>query len=144
MYSLLTEKSASSLFRSVCRIGGKEGWFHGNWLWRLRGAVDRLLLGVRSVRGRRSSSSLRIGDVIDFWRIEDLKRDTMLLLGAEMKLPGKAWLQSRIDPEADKNRLLVKACYQPRAVFGKPYWCIFLPFHFFIFQSLIRQIEKRS
>jgi uncharacterized protein YbjT (DUF2867 family) len=143
-HSLLTEKSASSLFRSVCRIGGKEGWFHGNWLWRLRGAVDRLLLGVGSVRGRRSSSSLRIDDVIDFWRVEDLRRDTMLLLRAEMKLPGKAWLQFRIDPEADKKRLLVKAYYQPRGVFGKPYWYIFLPFHFFIFQSLIRQIEKRS
>ena len=143
-YSLLTEKSAASLFRSVCKIGGKEGWFHGNWLWRLRGAIDRLLLGVGSSRGRRSSSSLRIGDVIDFWRVEDLKRDAMLLLRAEMKLPGKAWLQFRIDRRGDKNRLSVNAYYQPRGLFGKPYWYIFLPFHFFIFQSLIRQIEKRS
>lgn len=143
-YSLLTEKSAASLFRSVCKIGGKEGWFHGNWLWRLRGAIDRLLLGVGSSRGRRSSSSLRIDDVIDFWRVEDLKRDAMLLLRAEMKLPGKAWLQFRIDRRGDKNRLSVNAYYQPRGLFGKPYWYIFLPFHFFIFQSLIRQIEKRS
>ncbi|HUV65324.1 MAG TPA: SDR family oxidoreductase [Sedimentisphaerales bacterium] len=143
-YSLVTEKSAASLFRSVCKIGGKEGWFHGNWLWRLRGAVDRLLLGVGSSRGRRSSSSLRIDDVIDFWRVEDLKRDTMLLLRAEMKLPGKAWLQFRIDPEGDKNRLFANAYYQPSGVFGKPYWYMFLPFHFFIFHSLIRQIEKRS
>jgi uncharacterized protein YbjT (DUF2867 family) len=143
-YSLVTEKSAASLFRSVGKIGGKEGWFHGNWLWRLRGAVDRLLLGVGSVRGRRSSSSLRIGDVIDFWRVENLRRDAMLLLRAEMKLPGKAWLQFRIDPQGDKNRLLVNAYYQPRGVFGKLYWYIFLPFHFFIFQNLIRQIEKRS
>ncbi len=143
-YSLLTEKSAASLFRSVCKIGGKGGWFHGNWLWRLRGAIDRLLLGVGSSRGRRSSSSLRIDDVIDFWRVEDLERDAMLLLRAEMKLPGKAWLQFRIDREGDKNRLSVNAYYQPRGLFGKPYWYIFLPFHFFIFQSLIRQIEKRS
>jgi uncharacterized protein YbjT (DUF2867 family) len=143
-YSLVTEKSAASLFHSVCKIGGKEGWFHGNWLWRLRGAVDRLLLGVGSVRGRRSSSSLRIGDVIDFWRVEDLRRDAMLLLRAEMKLPGKAWLQFRIDPQGDKNRLFVNAYYQPRGVFGKLYWYIFLPFHFFIFQNLIRQIEKRT
>ncbi len=154
-YSLLTEKSAASLFRSVCKIGGKEGWFHGNWLWRLRGAVDRLLLGVGSVRGRRSTSSLRIGDVIDFWRVEDLKREAMLLLRAEMKLPGKAWLQFRIDPEGThlgegasrsggKNKLSVNAYYQPRGVFGKPYWYMFLPFHFFIFHNLIRQIERRS
>jgi hypothetical protein len=143
-YSLLTEKSASSLFRSVCRIGGKEGWFHGNWLWRLRGAVDRVLLGVGSSRGRRSSSSLRINDVIDFWRVEDIKRDAMLLLRAEMKLPGKAWLEFRIDPQEGKNRLYVNAYYQPSGVFGKLYWYIFLPLHCFIFQSLIRQIEKRS
>ncbi len=143
-YSLLTEKSAASLFRSVCKIGGREDWFHGNWLWRLRGAIDRLLLGVGSVRGRRSSSSLRIGDVIDFWRVEDLKRDAMLLLRAEMKLPGKAWLQFRIDQQGDRNRLSVNAYYQPRGLFGKPYWYMFLPFHFFIFQSLIRQIEKRA
>lgn len=143
-YSLLTGKSAASLFRSVCKIGGKEGWFHGNWMWRLRGAIDRLLLGVGSSRGRRSSSSLRVDDVIDFWRVEDLKRDTMLLLRAEMKLPGKAWLQFKIDQEGNKNRLSVKAYYQPRGLFGRPYWYIFLPFHFFIFQSLIRQIEKRS
>ena len=143
-YSLVTEKDTASLFRSVCRIGGKEGWFHGNWLWRLRGAVDRLLLGVGSSRGRRSSSTLRIGDVIDFWRVEDLKQDSMLLLRAEMKLPGKAWLQFRIDPEADKNRLFVNAYYQPRGIFGHLYWYIFLPFHFFIFQNLIRQIERRS
>jgi uncharacterized protein YbjT (DUF2867 family) len=119
-HALLTEKNASSLFRSVCRIGGKEGWFHANCLWRLRGAIDGLFLGVGSLRGRRSSSSLRIGDVIDFWRVEDLKPDAMLLLRAEMKLPGKAWLQFSVDQEG----------------------C--LPFHFFIFQNLIRQIEKRS
>ncbi|MHC4330616.1 MAG: SDR family oxidoreductase [Planctomycetota bacterium] len=143
-HSLLTEKNASSLFRSVCRIGGKEGWFHTNCLWRLRGAIDGLLLGVGSLRGRRSSSSLRIGDVIDFWRVEDLKSDAMLLLRAEMKLPGKAWLQFSVDQEGVKNRLSVNAYYQPRGVFGRPYWYVCLPFHFFIFQNLIRQIEKRS
>ena len=143
-HSLVTQKSAASLFRSVCKIGGKGGWFHSNWLWRLRGAVDRLLLGVGSSRGRRSSSSLRINDVIDFWRVEDLKPDAMLLLRAEMKLPGKAWLQFKIEPQGEKNQLSVKAYYQPSGVFGKPYWYMFLPFHFFIFQNLIRQIEKRS
>jgi uncharacterized protein YbjT (DUF2867 family) len=143
-HSLLTEKNASSLFRSVCRIGGKEGWFHTNWLWWLRGAIDGLLFGVGSLRGRRSSSSLRIGDVIDFWRVEDLKPDAMLLLRAEMKLPGKAWLQFSVDQEGAKNRLSVNAYYQPRGVFGRPYWYVCLPFHFFIFQNLIKQIEKRS
>ena len=142
--SLLTEKDASSLFNSVCRIGGKEGWFHGNWLWRLRGMVDRILLGVGSARGRRSSSSLRIGDVIDFFRVEDLQNDSLLLLRAEMQLWGKAWLRFSIDQEGDKNRLSVNAYYQPNGLFGRIYWHMCLPLHFFIFHNLIRQIEKRS
>jgi len=143
-YSLLTEKDAPSLFHSICRVGGKEGWFYSNWLWRLRGAIDRLLLGVGSSRGRRSSSSLRVGDVIDFWRVEGLKHDAMLLLRAEMKLPGKAWLQFNVEPEGSGNRLSVTAYYQPRGLFGKPYWYVFLPFHFLIFRNLIEQIEKRA
>jgi len=143
-HSLLTKKDAASLFRSICRIGGKEGWFYSNWLWRLRGAIDRVLLGVGSSRGRRSSSSLRAGDVIDFWRVEDLQEDAMLLLRAEMKLPGKAWLQFNVDREGDGNRLSVNAYYQPAGVFGEPYWHMFLPFHFLIFHNLIKQIEKRA
>ncbi len=87
---------------------------------------------------------MRIGDVIDFWRVEDLGTDAMLLLRAEMKLPGKAWLQFSIDQQEGKNRLSINAYYQPRGVFGKLYWYMFLPFHFFIFRNLIRQIEKRS
>lgn len=142
--SLLTEKDASSLFNSVCRIGGDEGWFHGNWLWRLRGTVDRILLGVGSARGRRSSTNLRIGDVVDFFRVEDLQEDSVLLMRAEMKLWGKAWLRFSIDQEQDKNRLSVNAYYQPNGLFGKMYWYMCLPLHFFIFHNLIRQIEKRS
>jgi uncharacterized protein YbjT (DUF2867 family) len=143
-HSLLTPKNASSLFRSICGIGGKEGWFYSNWLWRLRGMIDRLLLGVGSLRGRRSFSSLRVGDVIDFWRVESLKQDAMLLLRAEMKLPGMAWLQFNVDPHEGGNRLSVKAYYQPAGLFGKPYWYACLPFHFLIFQNLIKQIEKRA
>jgi len=142
--SLLTGKSASSLFHSVCKVGGNEGWFHNNWIWRLRGMVDRILGGVGVARGRRSSSSLRINDVIDFWRVEDLKYNRRLLLRAEMKLPGKAWLEFSIDREADDNRLSSKAYYQPRGLFGKIYWYIFLPFHNIIFKGLLRQIEKRA
>jgi hypothetical protein len=142
--SLLTEKSASSLFYSICKIGGKEGWFYSNWMWRLRGMLDRVLMGVGTSRGRRSVSSLRINDVIDFWRVEDLRRDEMLLLRAEMKLPGRAWLEFSIEREVRKNRLSVKGYYQPQGLFGKIYWYVFLPFHHIIFMDLIRQIEKRS
>ena len=142
--SLLTTKQDEALFRSVCRIGGKEGWFHGNWMWRLRGMLDRLLMGVGTARGRRSSSRLRVNDVIDFWRVEDLAPKRRLLLRAEMKLPGRAWLEFRIDPEGGKNRLSVKAHYDTRTLVGKIYWYVFLPFHWYIFARLLRQIEKRS
>jgi len=143
-YSLRTDKAAGALFRSICRIGGREGWFYSNWLWRLRGAIDRVLMGVGSSRGRRSHSSLRVGDVIDFWRVEGLKPDAMLLLRAEMKLPGKAWLRFNIEPQEGQNRLSVHAYYQPAGLSGRLYWYVFLPFHFLIFQNLIREIARQA
>ena len=143
-YSLLTDESPERLFASLCKIGGRRGWFYGNWMWRLRGAVDRLLLGVGTVRGRRSRSRLNTNDVIDFWRVEDLRDDERLLLRAEMKLPGRAWLEFRITPEGKRHRLAVKAWFAPEGWFGAPYWYMFLPFHRFIFKNLIIQIEKTA
>lgn len=143
-YSLITKKSASSIFSSICKIGGREGWFRNNWMWRLRGMLDRILLGVGTSRGRRSYSSLKINDVIDFWRIEDLKEDKRLLLRAEMKLPGRAWLEFNINEEGDKRVLLVIAYYDTHTILGKIYWYIFLPFHHIIFKKLIEGIERRA
>ena len=143
-YSMLTEKEASALFRSICMIGGKEGWFQNNWMWRLRGKVDRILLGVGASRGRRSFSSLAINDVIDFWRVEDFQPDRKLLLRAEMKLPGKAWLEFTITPQGTRNVLATTAYYYTSGILGRLYWYIFLPFHSIIFKNLIEQIEKRS
>ncbi|MEJ2111892.1 MAG: SDR family oxidoreductase, partial [Acidobacteriota bacterium] len=143
-YSLLTQKPAGALFQSICRIGGKGGWFHSNWMWRLRGIMDRVLMGVGTSRGRKSASTLGKNDVIDFWRVEEYKANERLLLRAEMKLPGRAWLEFRIEREGDKNRLIVQAHYQTRTLFGKLYWYAFLPFHVFIFQDLIRMIERKS
>jgi|TARA_Y100000310_G_scaffold326081_1_gene390480 uncharacterized protein YbjT (DUF2867 family) len=142
--SLLSSKTESSLFQSICMIGGDEGWFNSDWMWRLRGIMDRVLLGVGTLRGRRSATKLRVNDVIDFWRVEDLEDDRRLLLRAEMKLPGWAWLEFRIEGEDDKNRLSVNAYYEPKGLAGKLYWYIFLPFHSFIFKDLIKQIEKRG
>ncbi|MDP2942762.1 MAG: SDR family oxidoreductase [Candidatus Omnitrophota bacterium] len=142
--SLMTEKGALFLFNSICKIGGKEGWFYSNWLWRLRGTIDRILLGVGSVRGRRSHSSLKISDVIDFWRIEDIQYSKKLLLRAEMRLPGKAWLEFNIAEEDGKRKLNLTAYYDTHNLFGKIYWYMCLPFHHFIFYNLIKEIEKRS
>jgi hypothetical protein len=114
-------------------------------MWRLRGFIDRMLMGVGTSRGRRSESNLRINDVIGFWRVEDLIPERKLLLRAEMILPGKAWLEFRILPEeADSNRLSVHAYFQPRGLPGRLYWYNFLPFHFIIFKNLLKQIVKRS
>jgi uncharacterized protein YbjT (DUF2867 family) len=144
-YSLVTSKPAESLFKSITHIGGRQGWFYSTFLWSIRGAMDRLMRGVGTTRGRRSASSLRVNDVVDFWRVEKIHYDRQLLLRAEMKVPGYAWLEFRVDPiTGDKNRLSVTAYYQTRGVWGRTYWYIFLPFHHFIFKDLIRQIERRS
>ena len=143
-YSLVTEKSDISLFQSISKIGGKDGWFHNNWMWRLRGMVDRILLGVGSSRGRRSLATLKINDVIGFWRVEDLQPGHRLLLRAEMELPGRAWLEFRIKKENDENRLAVKAYFDTKTIFGKVYWYVFKPMHKIIFEGLIEHIEKRS
>jgi hypothetical protein len=143
-YSLLTDRTAHQLFRSFCSIGGQEGWFNNNWMWRLRGWLDRVVAGVGTSRGRRSHSTLRVNDVIDFWRVEELKKDSRLLLRAEMKLPGMAWLQFNVSPEDGKNRLSITAFYQTTTLVGRLYWYATLPLHFLIFDGLIKQINNRS
>ena len=143
-YSLVTEKNASALFNSICKIGGREGWFRSNWLWRLRGGIDRVLLGVGTARGRKSQSTLKINDVVDFWRIEDLEVNKKLLLRAEMKFPGKAWLEFNIAQQDNQRRLNITAYYETKGLFGRIYWYLCLPFHRFIFDNLIKDIEKRS
>ncbi len=143
-YSLNSTKNASSLFDTICRIGGREGWFHNNWMWRARGMIDRLQMGVGTTRGRRSNSSLRINDVIGFWRIEDLQPSRRLLMRAEMKLPGKAWLEFAIKEKNSENQLTVNAYFYINGLAGKIYWYLFVPFHAILFKALIRDIETRS
>ncbi|MEN7972763.1 MAG: SDR family oxidoreductase [Verrucomicrobiota bacterium] len=144
-YSLLSDKPDEALFQSFLKVGGRKGWFNSNFLWRIRGMLDRLLMGVGTVRGRRSATTLRVNDVIDFWRVEAIEKNRLLRLRAEMKVPGRAWLEFRVDPEGEpQNRLTVTAYYQSKGLWGKVYWYIFLPFHHFIFYDLIKQIEKRS
>lgn len=141
-YSILSDKRSADIFNSVCQIGGKQGWFNTGWMWQLRGRIDRIFLGVGTSRGRRSERTLRINDVIDFWRVEDLIRNKRLLLRAEMRLPGKAWLEFLIEEEANQNILNVTAYFQPRGLIGRVYWYIFLPFHYFIFKDLLKQLSK--
>jgi uncharacterized protein YbjT (DUF2867 family) len=143
-YSMLTDESKEELFRSFCKIGGEEGWLRNNWMWKLRGLLDRLLLGVGISRGRRSATTLRLNDVIDFWRVEEIVETSKFLLRAEMKLPGRAWLEFMVTDENRKRKLTTTAYYQTKGLWGNLYWYTFLPFHHVIFTNLLKQIEIKS
>lgn len=143
-YHLFTQKAAEGIFRSFCRIGGRRGWFYDNWLWRLRGTIDRIFLGAGTIRGRKSYSHLKVNDVVDFFRVEDIQENHRLLLRAEMKIPGRAWLEFKVDEEDGKRKLSVIAYYNTQSLLGKIYWYACLPLHHFVFQRLLDGIEKKG
>jgi len=120
------------------RIGGKTGWYYGNWLWGLRGFIDRLAGGVGMRRGRKSGTEIAAGDALDFWRVLYADRDEKrLLLYAEMKLPGEAWLEFKIDK---RNVLTQTATFRPLGLFGRLYWYSVFPLHGIIFNGMINKI----
>ena len=131
-------KNTPAVLNKIWSIGGKTGWYYGNWLWSVRGALDKLVGGVGLRRGRKSLTELYNGDSLDFWRVllAD-KKEKRLLLYAEMKLPGEAWLEFKID---DKDVLHQTATFRPLGLLGRLYWYAVLPFHGFIFKGMIRNI----
>lgn len=133
------ENSARSL-EKIWSIGGKNGWYYGNWLWEIRGFLDQLVGGVGLRRGRKSDTEIAPGEALDFWRVllAD-KEEGRLLLYAEMKLPGEAWLDFKLDAN---NILTQTATFRPLGVFGRLYWYAVLPFHGFIFKGMIDSISK--
>lgn len=134
----------SDVYKAVLSIGGDNGWSAYNWLWKLRGLMDRVLGGVGMRPGRRNPKSLRVGDVLDFWRVESLKENEFLQLKAEMKLPGKGWLRFDIDEKENITELKQTAYYEPKGLLGYLYWWAVYPFHLLIFPSMIKAIAKRS
>lgn len=126
------------IFRAVKSIGGREGWFTFDFLWRLRGFLDKLAGGYGTAMGKRTVSDLRVGDMLDVWKVIDLKEDRRLLLEAQMKVFGKAWLEFKIEG----NTLIQVAHHYPRGVLGRLYWHSMSPFHFFIFRDMIKNIIK--
>jgi hypothetical protein len=136
--------SPEKVFEVICRLGGDEGWPAGNLLWQLRGFLDRLIGGVGMRRGRRHPRDLRIGDPLDFWRVEALEPSHLLRLRAEMKLPGAAWLQFEVQPDPVGAKVEQTAFFEPRGVFGHLYWVAALPLHRFLFPGLIRAIKDRA
>jgi uncharacterized protein YbjT (DUF2867 family) len=126
------------VLNKIWSIGGSTGWYYANWLWGIRGFIDKLFGGVGLRRGRKNQTEISPGDALDFWRvlIAD-KREKRLLLFAEMKLPGEAWLEFRID---NQNVLHQTATFRPLGLWGRLYWYSILPFHGFIFRGMIRNI----
>ncbi|MBK7445258.1 MAG: SDR family oxidoreductase [Ignavibacteria bacterium] len=130
---------------NVWSIGGERGWYYGNTLWRIRGYLDKLSGGVGLRRGRTNLNRLASGDVLDFWRVIVADRDEQrLLLYAEMKLPGEAWLEFKIIQKGKKQFLTQTATFRPSGLPGRIYWYLLLPFHFFIFDGMINNIEKHK
>jgi len=125
---------------NIWRIGGEKGYYYADWLWKLRGYFDLLVGGVGLGRGRKLPEEITPGDALDFWRVLYASREKKrLLLFAEMKLPGEAWLEFSID---ENNVLHQTATFRPRGIWGRLYWIATSPFHFFIFNGMIRNIAK--
>ena len=128
-----------STFTALWKIGGSQGWYYANFLWKIRGYLDQLAGGVGLRRGRTHPDKIYAGDALDFWRVllADKKKKRLLLF-AEMKLPGEAWLEFRIVG----NTIFQTATFRPRGLWGRLYWYSLVPFHFFIFKGMIRRLAK--
>lgn len=127
-------------FIPIERIGGRVGWYYANWLWRVRGFLDRLVGGVGLRRGRRNPTSLLPGDALDFWRVEAIEPGRLLRLFAEMKLPGRAWLQFEVEPDGEGALIRQTAIFDPVGLFGIVYWYGIYPLHQIVFAGMLRGI----
>jgi uncharacterized protein YbjT (DUF2867 family) len=140
-----TTASPHDVFRIFSSLGGTRGWLYADWLWELRGVIDRLAGGIGTRRGRRSPDTLRVGDAVDFWRVEAYRPDETLRLRAEMKLPGYAWLEFEALPRAGGGTCLRQtAFFDPRGAFGALYWYSVLPLHGLIFGNMATRIVREA
>jgi uncharacterized protein YbjT (DUF2867 family) len=129
-----------SVFKAANSIGGESGWFTYDFLWRLRGFIDKLFGGYGLSRGRREQAELRVGDALDFWKVADIKKNKRLLLVAQMKVPGIAWLEFDIQG----NTLVQTAHFYPRGIWGRLYWYSVIPFHNLVFANLASKIIEQA
>ncbi len=136
-----TIENRKSTIKKLWQLGGKNGWYYGNWLWKIRGVLDKLNGGVGLRRGRTNPLSLSPGDALDFWRVLYANpEEGRLLLFAEMKLPGEAWLEFKIE----NGELTQTATFRPKGLAGRIYWMLVYPFHGFIFKGLLKALTKES
>ena len=131
-------------FIVIRRIGGQTGWYYGNWLWTTRGFIDLLVGGVGVRRGRRDPDQLRVGDALDFWRVEAFEPNQRLRLHAEMKLPGRAWLEFEVSPCEQGSLIRQTAIFDPLGLAGLIYWYGIYPLHQFVFAGMLRNLAMAS
>jgi uncharacterized protein YbjT (DUF2867 family) len=140
----VSQAPPEALFAAVCAIGGGRGYHTPRWMWELRGVLDKLVGGIGLRRGRRHPVLLGVGEVVDFWRVEALERPHLLRLKAEMKVPGEAWLEFRIEAQGTGSRLTQRARFHPRGLWGRLYWGVLVPFHGLIFPRMARELAREA
>lgn len=140
--AVYVEASPDQVFRAFSRLGGDNGWLAYNALWRVRGFIDRLLGGPGLRRGRRDPAVLLAGEAVDFWRVETVERPRLLRLRAEMRMPGKAWLQFMAIPEGSGTRLVQTAMFAPKGLSGLLYWYAMYPAHLLIFGDMVKAVAR--
>jgi uncharacterized protein YbjT (DUF2867 family) len=139
------ERNREEVIDNIWSIGGNRGWYFGDWMWRIRGAMDTMIGGVGLRRGRRSDTDLKAGDALDFWRVLVADRaNGRLLLYAEMKLPGEAWLEFKVKESEGRKVLFQTATYRPLGLWGRLYWYSVLPFHGLIFPLMAKNIIAKE
>jgi uncharacterized protein YbjT (DUF2867 family) len=139
------DASPAVVYQTYTSLGGESGWPYFDWAWRLRGLMDRIVGGVGMRRGRRDPHNVRVGDALDFWRVEAAEPDRLLRLRAEMKMPGRAWLQFESKPQPNGQTLLRQtALFAPKGLFGLLYWYFLYPLHNIIFSGMVRQLAWQA
>ena len=134
------DATATEAFTPIRRIGGQTGWYYGNWLWKVRGFLDLLVGGVGVRRGRRDPDHLQVGETLDFWRVEQFEDNRLLRLAAEMKVPGRAWLEFEVSEDDGRTEVRQTAIFDPVGLFGILYWYALFPLHQFVFGGMLRNI----
>lgn len=133
------------VFYWISSIGGDNGWYYANWLWKLRGILDRMLGGIGFRKGRRNQNEITVGEQLDFWRVEEIIQNEKMTLKAEIHTFGEGWMEFDIVGIEDGTTLInLKALYIPNGWFGILYWYLVFPLHFLVFNGLLKEIKNRA
>lgn len=144
IYVVESNAPPERVFEVIANLGGKNGWYYGDWLWSLRGLLDRLIGGVGLRRRARGPSPLQVGDALDFWRVEQIERERVLVLRADMKLGGEGLLGFYLFPRGKSTLMVQRAIFRPTIWLGRLYWSAVYPVHALVFRGLIGAIAERA